>query len=68
VRAIAAALVQLYGQGLAGELTVAEVLDGVEARLVRGGLDELTPFLQGNLAMPRRQDLAAALNRWRALQ
>ena len=67
VRAIAAALVQLYGQGLDGRLTVAEVLDGIEARLAQGCLDELTSFWQGNLAMPRRQDLAAALNRWRAI-
>ncbi len=66
-RAIAAALVQLYSQGLDGKLTVAEVLDGIEARLAQGGLDELTAFLQGNLAMPRRQDLAAGLNRWRAI-
>ncbi len=67
VRAIAAALVQLYGEGLDARLTVAEVLDGIETRLEQGGLDELTTFLQGNLAMPRRQDLAAALNRWRAI-
>ena len=68
VRAIGLALVQLYGQGLDGGLTVAEVLDGIEAAIEREGLDGLTHFLQGNLARPRRQDLAAALNRWRALQ
>ncbi|NJN29614.1 MAG: hypothetical protein HC824_03515 [Synechococcales cyanobacterium RM1_1_8] len=55
-----------YSQGLDGQATVAEVLDGIEAAIERDGLDGLTTLLQGNLALPRRQDLAAALNRWRA--
>ncbi len=40
------------------------LLDEVEAE----GLDGLTPFLQGNLALPRLQELAAVLNRLRTLQ
>ncbi len=59
-------LVQLYGQSLDGRLTVAELLDG-KARLAQGGLDTLITFSQGNLTMLQWQDLAAALNRWRAI-
>jgi len=49
------------------------VLDRLEATLAERGLEELTPYGRrgrhpGNLARPRRQEVAAALNRLRTLR
>ncbi|RRJ85205.1 ABC-ATPase domain-containing protein [Aestuariirhabdus litorea] len=50
------------GPGLVEQLR--ELLERTES----DGLDPLTPFVQGVLAMPRLQELAAALNRLRSLE
>jgi len=52
---------------------LAEVLDRLEAALAEHGLEELSPYGRrgrhpGNLARPRRHEVAAALNRLRTLQ
>lgn len=66
LRAIAAALVYLKPQ-LTGEKTVAQLLDQVEVLLDNEGLESLSDRPTGEFVMFRRQELAAALNRWRAL-
>lgn len=67
-RAIAEALVLAKRRYMAGERTVADILDHVMADVEREGLDVLLPYTAGNLAMFRRQELAAALNRLRTLE
>ena len=56
-----------------GERTLAEVLDALDALIDREGLDLLDPFDRpgrhpGNLARPRRFEIAAAINRLRTLR
>ena len=46
---------------------MAALVDEVEARLDAEGLDSLDPPVAYDLSRPRRFELAAALNRWRAL-
>ena len=50
--------------------TLPALLDGLEQLLRAEGLDALSPFREpvGDLIWPRRQDLAAALNRLRSLE
>jgi hypothetical protein len=50
---------------------LAEMVDGMLSRIREKGLDSLSPFAgrhPGNLALPRKQEICAALNRWRRLQ
>lgn len=52
------------------EKTVAQWLDDIYARIEKEGLDVLSPFRDqhpGDMALPRRFELAAALNRLRTL-
>jgi predicted ABC-class ATPase len=56
-----------------GEATLCEVLDHLEEFFDREGLDELDPFHRpgrhpGNMARPRRFEIAAAINRLRPLR
>ncbi len=51
-----------------GHKTLGEVLDLVEADLDREGLDIASVYKKGNLARPRRFEVAAALNRLRSLR
>lgn len=51
-----------------GRKTIREILDLTEADLDREGLDVACPYQKGNLARPRRFELAAALNRLRTLR
>ena len=46
---------------------MATLIDEVEGRLDAEGLDSLDPPVAYDLSRPRRFELAAALNRWRAL-
>ena len=50
------------------QLTIPEILDLVTQDITLHGLDIITNFPQGNLALFRRFELAAALNRLRSLQ
>lgn len=68
LRAIAAAMVYARKQYINGEYTLSEILDRVMADITEKGLDVITPFPQGDLAMFRRFELAAALNRVRTLE
>lgn len=67
-QAIALAL-DLLGRHLDGRRTVAEAVERVLETIERDGLDGLSPFSghPGDLAMPRRAELHAALNRCREL-
>lgn len=51
-----------------GDRTLSEVVDAIMADIESKGLDVLVPFPQGDLAMFRRFELAAAINRLRTLK
>lgn len=66
-RAIGEAIRYALESGLLnGERTIREILDALEAALDQGGLEVLGA--SGALARPRRQEIAAAINRLRGLQ
>jgi predicted ABC-class ATPase len=69
-RAIAAALIFTADRGLAdGMRTVRDILGVIELEVAQHGLEGLVPDgAQGDLAQPRRLELAAALNRLRTLR
>lgn len=69
-RAIAAALIFAAERGLAdGMRTLREILGLIEMEVAQHGLEVLAPDgVPGDLALPRRQELAAALNRLRTLR
>jgi predicted ABC-class ATPase len=68
LRAIAAAMVYARKQYINGEHTLSQILDRVMADIAEKGLDVITPFPQGDLALFRRFELAAAINRVRTLE
>ncbi len=68
VRAIAEAMVYAKQQYMDVRRPLSEVLDRVMEDVETRGLDILSPFPSGDLAMFRRFELAAALNRLRTLE
>jgi predicted ABC-class ATPase len=68
LRAIAMAIVYAKENYIDGKLTIPEILDRVIADVEKSGLDIVAEFIQGDLALFRRFELAAALNRLRTLQ
>ncbi len=66
-RAIAEAILSLTNERLGGE-TLTQVLDRLEAAMDSDGLDALTGPPRGDLARPRRFELAAAINRLRSVR
>jgi predicted ABC-class ATPase len=68
LRAIALAIVYAKAKYMDNKRTVSEILDKVMKDISEQGLDILTEFPQGDLALFRRFELAAALNRLRTLQ
>jgi predicted ABC-class ATPase len=68
LRAIAAAMVYAKQQYMDGYRTLAEILDAVMGDIESRGLEILVPFPQSDLAMFRRFELAAAINRLRTLE
>jgi predicted ABC-class ATPase len=68
LRAVGQALLLARREYMDGTRSLPEILDLVEGRIRRGGLDVLDPRLTGDLAAFRRFELAAALNRVRTLQ
>jgi predicted ABC-class ATPase len=67
LRAIAAAMVYAKQQYMDGKRTLAEIIDLVMADIDDRGMDILSPFPEGDFAMFRRFELAAAINRLRSL-
>eukprot|EP01048_Picozoa_sp_COSAG05_P013479 COSAG05_NODE_1440_length_4882_cov_2.788208_3_plen_68_part_00 len=55
---------------LDGRKTLAEVLDAMETAVTSGGLDSVAGQrdIRGDLALPRRFEIAAALNRLRGVR
>lgn len=68
LRAIAEAMVYAKNRYIDGVKTLPEILDKIMADIEEKGLDIISPFPQGDLAMFRRFELAAAINRLRTLQ
>ena len=68
LRAIALAIVYAKENYMSQKQTIAEILDRVMHDIDREKLDVITDFFQGDLALFRRFELAAALNRLRSLQ
>ena len=67
-RAIGHALVRLKHRHLDGRTTLRQAVEALERELDAHGLDVLTPSPFGDLARPRRFEIAAALNRLRTLR
>ncbi|MEG4074894.1 ABC-ATPase domain-containing protein [Microcoleus sp. Pol14C2] len=67
LRAIAAAMVYAKQQYMDGKRTLSEIIDFVMADIEAQGMDILSPFPEGDFAMFRRFELAAAINRLRSL-
>lgn len=68
LKAIALALVYAKKKYIDSKRTLSEILDEVMNDISARGLDVITDFPQGELALFRRFELAAALNRLRTLQ
>ncbi|MEG4318008.1 MULTISPECIES: ABC-ATPase domain-containing protein [unclassified Microcoleus] len=67
LRAIASAMVYAKGQYMDGKRTLSEIIDLVMADIDAQGMDILSSFPEGDFAMFRRFELAAAINRLRSL-
>jgi predicted ABC-class ATPase len=72
-RAIGGAIHQATRRLMDGERSLAEVLDALDALIDAEGLDVLDPFHRpeqhpGDLARPRRFEIAAAINRLRSVR
>ncbi|MEG3986623.1 ABC-ATPase domain-containing protein [Microcoleus sp. S28C3] len=67
LRAIAAAMVYAKQQYTDGKRTLSEIIDLVMADIDAQGMNILSPFPEGDFAMFRRFELAAAINRLRSL-
>ncbi|MBE9093212.1 ABC-ATPase domain-containing protein [Tychonema sp. LEGE 07203] len=67
LRAIAAAMVCAKQQYMDGKRTLSEIIDLVMADIETEGMDILSSFPEGDFAMFRRFELAAAINRLRSL-
>ncbi|MEG4938721.1 ABC-ATPase domain-containing protein [Microcoleus sp. F4-D5] len=67
LRAIAAAMVYAKQQYMDGKRTLSEIIDLVMADIDARGMDILSPFPEGDFAMFRGFELAAAINRLRSL-
>ena len=68
LKAIALAIVYAKENYIDKQQTLGEVLDRVIDDITQSGLDVITNFVQGDLALFRRFELAAALNRLRSLK
>lgn len=66
LRSIGAAITYLQSHELDGRRTLAELITDLMASVT--ALDQLTPHLQGDLAMFRTFELAAVINRLRSLE
>jgi predicted ABC-class ATPase len=67
-RSIARAILMFANRYAPRDLSLCEGLELLESELELKGLDALTPFKVGNLARPRMQEVAFAINRLRTLR
>lgn len=68
LKAIGAAIAYLQAHNLDGRCTLAALVNRLIAAIETETFDCLTPYVQGDLAMFRPHELAAAINRLRSLQ
>lgn len=70
LNALAQLMIYIRGQAGDGSTPLPELIDQVQDVLVSGGFDKVCGggFLPGNLAVPRRQEIFACVNRWRELK
>lgn len=68
LKAIAEAMVYGKNRYIDGVKTLPKILDQIMTDIDQKGLDVISPFPQGDLAMFRRFELAAAINRLRTLE
>jgi predicted ABC-class ATPase len=68
LRAIAATLLYIQQQYLDGNHTLLEIINHIMKVIETKGFDPLTFLPEGDFALFRQFELAAALNRWRSLQ
>jgi len=68
MRAIAQAVYYASQNLVDGKKSVTDILDGIERHIATHGLASIIDFPAGDLAMFRRFELAAAINRMRKLQ
>jgi hypothetical protein len=68
-RAIAVILVKLLRSRLLdGQRSMRELMEALDEELASGGLEALTGTQFGDRALPRRYEIAAAINRLRGLR
>jgi predicted ABC-class ATPase len=67
LRAIAATMLHLQQHDIDGKQTLPDILNRSMATIDTQGFDPLTFLPEGDFAMFRRFELAAAINRWRSL-
>lgn len=67
-QAIAVAILRLLEREIDGRTTLAAMLDRLDAEMDEHGLDVLSPHPRGDLARPRRFEIAAAINRLRTVR
>ena len=67
-RTIGDALLLLSREICDGSKSIPELLNAIDARIEHGGLEEIVARSFGDRARPRRYEIAAALNRVRALR
>ena len=68
VRAIGWAIHLIVNRYLRGSTPLRQAVESALDEVARRGMDALTPFPRGDLALPRPQEIAAALNRFRRLR
>jgi len=68
IRAIGEAIFYATQRYMDGTRTLREIVDSVMGDMEREGLDVLNPRLVGDYALPRKLELAAAINRLRTLE
>jgi predicted ABC-class ATPase len=66
--AIADAMLYARDRWMADDRTMREVVEGVVSDFEREGLDILSPRHLGHYVLPRKAEIAAAINRFRALR
>ncbi len=68
VRAIGWAIHLIVQRHLRGSTPLRQAVEAALDEVARRGMDALTPYPRGDLALPRAQDIAAAVNRFRRLR
>jgi predicted ABC-class ATPase len=68
IRSIGDAMVYAKSSYMDGRRTLREIIDLVVEDISEKGLDILSPFPEGNYALPRKFEITAAINRLRTIR